>query len=82
LDSPILPFLKHEPKSPGIAVVERKPDEGKEDPDAGLHACAQDLINAIHSKDMKAVAAALKAAFELLDSAPHEEGPHLESEEE
>ena len=41
-----------------------------------LAPAAEDLINAIHSKDVGAVAKALEAAFEIADSQPHEEGSH------
>ncbi len=53
----------------------RKPDDG-EAYDV-MHSAAQDLIEAVHSKNVKGVAEALKAAFELADSEPHEEGPHI-----
>ena len=84
----MLPFMQKKPVA-GLIVAQRKPDgtheeshsEGNED--QGLEACAVDLIRAIHSKDSKAAAAAMRAAFEICDSEPHEEGPHLnESEEE
>jgi 2C-methyl-D-erythritol 2,4-cyclodiphosphate synthase len=84
----LLPFLK--PKHQGIAgivVKMRKPDEKDEgdeipeesdDKDAAIHACADDLIKAVHSQDIKGVAEALRSAFEIMDSEPHEEGPHVE----
>lgn len=60
-------------------LVGRK-EEGKpmELPEAEhpLSACAEDLIDAIHSKDPQAVAHALEAAFQICDSQPHEEGEH------
>lgn len=40
--------------------------------DEGLHAAAEELISAVHSKDAGAVVSALKAAFEMLDSGPEE----------
>jgi hypothetical protein len=42
----------------------------------GLEAAAHELIQAITNKDPKAVAAALRNAFNLVDAAPHEEGEH------
>jgi len=51
------------------------------DEDQGLMACAEDLIKAIHAKDTSATASALRAAFELCDSEPHDEGPHLNDEQ-
>lgn len=81
----MLPFLKHKPVA-GLIIKKRQPDEPTSEPemsndDAGLEAAANDLIKAVHSQDIKAVSAALKAAFELLDAMPHKEGPHIESEE-
>lgn len=73
----MLPFLKnkHEASmSTEVDSIERKPDE-PEDYD-GLEAAAEDLCNAIEAKDYKAAAMALRAAFEMLDAQPHEEGPH------
>ena len=71
----MLPFLKHSQDasvSMPSDTITRKPDEEKEYD--VFEACAEDLINAIHSKDVKGVAEALKAAFELADSEPHYEG--------
>lgn len=75
----MLPFLKKNKEASVSAApdhIMREPDEGAEEYDV-LHSAAEDLISAIHSKDVKAVAEALKAAFELMDSEPHEEGPHI-----
>lgn len=49
---------------------------------APLEACADDIIRAINSKDSKMLAEAIKAAFEICDSEPHEEGPHTNESEE
>lgn len=57
-----------------VEVVTRDHDEDS-DYDM-LESAAEDLISAVHSKDVKAVCAALRAAFEICDSQPHEEGPH------
>lgn len=46
--------------------------------DMGLMSVAEDLCRAIESKDMKQVAASLRAAFQILDAEPHIEGPHEE----
>lgn len=43
--------------------------------DAPLTMASQDLVAAIHSKDIEGVKAALTAAFMYLDSQEHEEGP-------
>jgi hypothetical protein len=70
-------------QTPGIVVKVREPDqkpseEDKEDPDMAIKACALDLINAIHAKDVSKTSQVLKDVFELLESMPHEEGPHIE----
>jgi hypothetical protein len=41
-----------------------------------LESAAEELISAVHAKDVKAVCTALKSAFEICDSGSHEEGPH------
>jgi hypothetical protein len=73
----MLPFLKltKEGGSASTAVVKRDPDEESEY-DA-LESAADDLMAAIERKDTKGVAAALRAAFDLCDSEPHAEGPHV-----
>jgi hypothetical protein len=75
----MLPFLKknHEGSaSAPIESVERKSDNEDDEYDS-LESAAEDLCNAIHSKDYKAVAAAWRAGNELLETQPHEEGPHI-----
>lgn len=71
-----LPFLQKK-KIAGVIISHRKPDEAPitESPndDGGLEACAQDLIDATHAQDKKAAAAAMRAAFSILESEPHEE---------
>ena len=81
-----LPFLKPKPVGAVITTV-RKQDganeiEDQEDGDEGINAAATDLIRAIHAKDEMGVAAAIKAAFQILDSEPHEEGEHTNEENE
>lgn len=72
----MLPFLKSRPQQSGMAVITRTPDDpNAASDDSGIEAAASDLISALHSKDVKATAAALKAAFELLDSMPQDETP-------
>ena len=73
----MLPFLKlnHEGRASGpIESIERKSDETEEYD--SLESAAEDLCHAIEAKDYKAAASALRAAFDLLDSQPHQEGPH------
>ena len=74
----MLPFLKRDKEGSVSAPVDskmRKPDDG-EDYDV-MHSAAQDLLSAIESKSVNGVAEALRAAFELADSEPHEEGEHI-----
>lgn len=82
----MLPFLKPKPQV-GLIIENRKPDgnsekEHEDHDDMGLEACSEDLIRAVHAKDAKSVAAALRAAFEICEAYPHEEGPHINEEEE
>lgn len=69
----------------GVIIKNRSPDlkqeESEETPDnsAAIETAAQALIDAVHSKDTKAVADALQDAFDILDSMPHEEGEHTNS---
>ena len=83
----MLPFLK--PKiTTSVVIAKHKPEggleplheEGHEMPE--LVGAAEELISAVHSKDAHAVAEALKSAFEICEMYPHEEGKHIEEEEE
>jgi hypothetical protein len=78
----MLPFLKQKQQA-GVIVNQRKPDSIKEDSseDYALESAAEDLIRAHNTKDIKAVAAALRAAFQILDAEPHEEGEHTNDED-
>ncbi len=71
-----LPFLKHRP-SAGVIVEQRSNTgsavESPEDKDSSINACAADLIRAVHAKDEAGVASAIRAAFEIMESEPHEE---------
>ncbi len=74
----MLPFLKSKDKSAnvGLIVKTRAPDESSEPKDegsSGIEACADELIRAVHAKDSKAAAAAIKDAFDILEGQPHEE---------
>lgn len=74
----MLPFLKPRQMT-AIVIAKQKPEgsiEDQGDPLEGLNVAASDLIKALGAKDAVAVAQALKAAFEICDSMPHEEGPH------
>lgn len=79
-----LPFLK--PKNMASIIIERRkpvPDEqdGKEGPHDSIKTCAEDLIKAVHEHDVDGVAAAMHSAFTILESQPHDEAPHEETEE-
>ena len=72
----MLPFLKHNQDAAAsgpIDKMERKPDEGAEYD--VLESAAEDLIHAVHSKDVKAATAALRAAIDLHFQS-NEEGPN------
>lgn len=74
----MIPFLKHKNEgsvSAPVESIERKPDDGAEYD--VLESAAEDLCMAIEAKDYKAAAAALRAAFELLESEPHQEGEQI-----
>lgn len=81
----MLPFLNKKNQSgiTSIVVKNRQPDETTQesDKDDPIHACASDLIEAVHSKDVKRAAEAMRSAFEILEKQPHEEVEHTESEE-
>ncbi len=83
----MLPFLKKNMSSGMMTTSVRKPDTSKEDEGGksdtdGIEYCAQDLIDAVRSGDKQAAARALKDAFEILESQPHEEYDHNEQESE
>lgn len=73
----MIPFMRNKEASVSgpVDIERRKPDEEPEY-DA-LESAAEDLCNAVAAKDYKGVAAALRAAFQLADSEPHEEGEHI-----
>lgn len=80
----MLPFLK-KPRQDITNLVEyRKPDnkDESEQEDDGLELAAEDMLRAHVANDKKALATALRAAFQILDSEPHVEGPHTEEIEE
>lgn len=57
-------------KADGDGIKEEY-SEGNEN--AGLEACAEDILRAINDKDSKHLALALKAAFDVMESEPEEE---------
>jgi hypothetical protein len=83
----MLPYLKPR-RVAGLIVAKTKPQGGIEDlheagsEDEAIIACAEDMIRAMHAKDAKSLASALKAAFEIVDALPHVEGEHIEKDSE
>ncbi len=83
-----LPYLKDRKQSPGLIVQTRAADGShdsspEDQSDQELTSCGEDIIRAITNKDAKALGAAIQAAFEILESRPHEEaGQPEESEQE
>lgn len=73
----MLPFLKVK-RDAAVIVRERKPDEisPENHENDELKIAAQDLIDAVHNKDVAAVAKAFRAAFDLLEVQPHDEVEH------
>lgn len=75
----MLPFLKNKNEasvSQPPDQITRKPDDEADSYDP-LHSAAEDLKSAIQSGNVKSIAEALRAAFEICDSQPHEEGEHV-----
>lgn len=71
----MLPFLKRTQEASASGPVETVKRESDHEDDGDydmLESAAEDLIKAIHSKDTKAVASAIRAAIELYDSEPQE----------
>jgi len=80
----MLPFLKkYQEGSANVPPnsITRKPDEDdsheekSEDFDS-IEIAAEEMLSAFDSGDVKALARAIRAAFEICDSEPHNEGPH------
>lgn len=75
----MLPFLAKKNQGAatqaGLLVKTRTPDEkpDQDDPSAAIDACSKALIDAVHARDAKGVSAAIKDAFDILESMPHEE---------
>lgn len=74
-------------KAAGVIITKKLSDGGMVDEHEegeeveSLVVASEDLLSAIAMKDAKAVAAALKAAFEICDAYPHVEGEHVSPEE-
>ncbi len=57
-------------------------ERDEEAPDSDLEMIAQELVEAVHARNSKDVSACLRAAFECLESQPHEEYEESEDDEE
>lgn len=75
----MLPFMKLKKQG---AVMQAKPSEGGTEPmneeeehSPGIMSAAEDLISAVHSKDARAVADALKAHHEIREMEDYDEEP-------
>lgn len=78
----MLPFMKNKDASVSMPVdtIKREPDEGKESEYDGLESAMQELHSSLMNKDYKGAAEIFRSCFDLLDSEPHVEGPHLNKE--
>lgn len=59
-----------------VSAILGEPEAEKTETVDTLHAIAEELIDAIHSKNVADVASCLRTCFMHLDAEPHEEGPH------
>jgi len=73
----MIPYKNYRDGASSQPVETIKRDSDEEQEFDSLESAAEDLCKAIEAKDYKAIAVALRAAFELLESEPHEEGPHV-----
>lgn len=60
-----------------IGMKDGMPEAEDKEEKGDMEMVAEDLLAAVASKDAKAVASALKAAFAIADAMPHEEGEHI-----
>lgn len=79
----MLPFQRDKKTSvAGLIIKNRAPDvkpedqQQEDDPAAAIDACSKSLIDAIHARDIKAASQAIKDAFDILESMPHDEVDH------
>lgn len=72
----MLPFLDKKKEASVVVPSDRIKREPDQEPDYdSLHSAAEDVMSALEQKDIPALAEALRAAFDICDSMPHEEGP-------
>lgn len=79
----MLPFMQPK-KMSTLIMAKTKPEGGAElmpeDKNMPLHAVAQDLIDAVHAKDISGVADALKASHDINSANSFEESPEGEED--
>lgn len=77
---PLLPFLRDRNRMAGSTGTEyRTPDETSEKSDNGLEACAADILRAIKEDDVKALAGALQAAYDVCENT-NQDDPSISEE--
>lgn len=73
----MLPFLKSKQDVSGASdsspIIREHDDDSNFD---AVELVVEDMHQALQSKNYKAAAKALRSAYQILDSEPHEEGPH------
>lgn len=76
----MLPILKKQEASvvSSPQTIRRQPDEDSEFD--SLEVAAQDLCDAVHSRNYKAAAQALRAAFEMCQSEPEAQSSDMNKE--
>lgn len=68
----------------GGAMEDSAPMKNEEEMDENMEAkksIAEDIMTAMHNKSSHDLMVALEAFFQECDREPHEEGPHIESDE-
>jgi len=75
-------MFKNKRKETGLIIETRKPDAMPEvdESSAALEAAADDILAAISANNSKGLAEAIRAAFQILESEPHEESEDFESQ--
>jgi hypothetical protein len=78
----VLPILRPKKSLETGLILEKKspePEESQEDSSAAIDECSHQLIQSVHAGDIQGVSDAITKAFSILDSLPHQEGPHKPS---
>lgn len=80
LKSKLMPSLITATRTNSGVSEDRQEEKGNES--AGLVAAAEDILRAISQNDSIHLALALRNFFDIADSQPHVEGPHINQGEE